>query len=76
MSKYKKFRYTHAIDRVMFYNRWKYNKYVGLHTDSSDYTIIGIGTRSFSPTEYEYIIAFFGFDLRIWIKKTPKQTLK
>ena len=65
--------YTHHFDRISLQNRWKYNKWRGLHIDfASDWTILGIAQRFFSPLEYEYIIAFFGFELRIWMIRTPK----
>lgn len=66
----KKQKYHHSFDRIVFANRWKFSKYRGLMIDmASDWTIIGIAERWFSPTEYEYILAFFGFEMRIWIKR-------
>jgi len=62
-------KYRHSLEKITFYNRWRYNKYVGLRIDSSDWMILGLGQRWFSPTEYEYILAFFGFEIRIWMNR-------
>lgn len=59
-------KYRHSFDRVLFENRWK-SPFYSRH---ANWLIIGISTRYFSTTEYEYRIGFFGFDLRIWMKRT------
>jgi hypothetical protein len=65
----KKPRYHHSFDRVTGVCRWKWNKWAGLHVDAQDWTIVGIGKRWFGPGEYEFILAFFGFEVRIWMKR-------
>lgn len=57
--------YKTVIDRVMVENRWKRPNF----SRSGDWTIIGIRERYFSPTEYEIIFCFFGYDIRVWLKK-------
>lgn len=32
-------KYRHSFDRLRFYTRWRYSKYVGLRIDSSDWTM-------------------------------------
>jgi hypothetical protein len=60
-----KTKYTHKFDRIVFNNRWKRPHY----SRSGDWILIGIGRRLFGVFEYEWVISFFGFDLRIWMKK-------
>lgn len=57
--------HKHKIDRIHFYNRWKYPKY----SRPCDWTIIGISTWWSSPESYSYRIGFFGLELRIWIHR-------
>jgi hypothetical protein len=61
----KRTRYKHRLDRIVLNNRWRKPFY----SRSDNWTIIGISTRWFSTTDYEWIISFFGLDLRIWIKR-------
>ena len=59
-------KYKHSFEKVVFRNRWSLLKY----QRCGDWVIIGIQKWWFSPTEYEYRIGFFGFDCRIWMKRT------
>jgi len=68
----RKFRYSHRLDRIKLYNRWTYNKWRGLTIESSDWTVVGIAQRYFSHEEYEWLICFFGFEIRIWMIRKPK----
>jgi len=51
--------YIHKFDRIVINNRWR----LPLHSRSSEWVYIGIWTRYFSPTEYEYVISLFGIDI-------------
>jgi hypothetical protein len=62
-----KIKYKHSFDRIVFSNRWKIGKY----TRNGDWVILGIQKWFFSSREYEYRICFFGFDIRIWLKREP-----
>lgn len=57
--------YKTVIDRVAVNNRWKHPMY----SRPDNWTIIGIRQRWYSPTEYEIIFCFFGYDIRVWLKK-------
>jgi len=61
--------YKHSFDKISFSNRWT-NKY-----PPDDWVIIGIQQWWFSPQRYEYRICFFGFNLRIWIKRELKKNV-
>lgn len=59
----RKIKYKHICERVVFSNRWK-----KLILDrGQSWVIFGLSKDFFSPTEYEYRISFFGFDIRIWM---------
>ena len=58
-------KYKHRFDRITFQNRWKQTKI----SRNSDWVIFGIQQWWFSPYEYEYRLCFFGFDMRIWMKR-------
>jgi len=60
----RKKRYTRSFERITIRNRWK------MIFPPDDWVIIGIQQWYFSPVQYEIRLCFFGFDLRIWIKKT------
>lgn len=53
------------FDQIYFQNRWRYRKYAR----PSDWTVIGLSVRWFSPDEFSYRLAFFGLDLNIWFKR-------
>lgn len=59
-------KYKHHFDRVIFNNRWRMRPI----SRPEDWVFIGVSVRWFSPSEYEYVISFFGFDVRIWMKRT------
>ena len=63
----KRTKYKHKFDTVFFMNRWKRP----LWDRSGSWVILGLAKDYFSPTEYEYRIAFFGFDIRIWMIREP-----
>ena len=58
-------KYKIRFKEVIGHNRWKRAK----HQRNGDWVIIGISRQFFSPTEYEYRINFFGFDIRIWLER-------
>lgn len=64
-----KSKYKTKFDSLNIWSRWRWSKYKGLVMDDSNCTLIGIGKRWFSPTEYEFILAFFGLEIRIWLKR-------
>jgi hypothetical protein len=49
-------------DKLCIQNRWKQKKYAR----NSEWTIIGISTRWFSPTNFCYRFSFFGLELSFW----------
>lgn len=57
--------YKHSLDRIITTNRWRQSRI----QRSGDWVIVGIQRWWFNPLEYEYRICFFGFDIRIWMKR-------
>ena len=62
-------KYKVEIERVFFRSRWKRPFW----DRSATWLIFGVYKFWFSNTEYEYTFGFFGFDLRVWMKRTPKE---
>jgi len=63
--KRRKTKYKHSFDTIIINNRWMKPFY----SRTDNWVYLGISTRYFSPTEYEYAIHFFGIDIRIWMKR-------
>lgn len=59
----RKTKYKHKFERLIFNNRWA----TPYWHRSGNWLVIGIDTQYFSPTEYEFKIGFFGFELRIFM---------
>ena len=63
----KRTKYTHKFDGFFINNRWKAKSYMRNGT----WTVFGLSTKFFSPTEYEWVISLFGIDFRFWFKRKP-----
>jgi hypothetical protein len=64
-----KTKYKHSFDTIIFNNRWR----LPIYSRPSNWVIIGLYIRWFSPSEYECKFCLFGLDLRVWMRRTPKE---
>lgn len=58
-------KYKHSIEEAVISNKWGDKRW-------GDFTLIGISKKWFSPTEYEWVLSFFGLDVRIFMKREFK----
>lgn len=56
----------HRLADIYLHNRWRQRKL----SRNCDWTLLGISTRWAGPQDYCWSICFFGFELRIWFKRT------